>query len=222
MLKQFYSTKKKSLFCLLALASGAWFFMTCSSPPPPLKPIHYNGNYNKDFNDLNETQLAVAQSIGITPLTNRDAAEGLKNRLTHIASSKNYEVDELTHSIPFLIPGAAQLLNRIADSFADSLKQLNAPHYKLIVTSVTRTQDDVKHLSRSNINASQNSTHLYGTTFDISWRRFVKSKAHAHDLTEDQLKMVLASVLRDLKKQQACFVKHEKKQACFHITARNS
>jgi hypothetical protein len=27
-------------------------------------------------------------------------------------------------------------------------------------------------------------------------------------------------VLRDLKKQGRCYVKHEVKQACFHITAR--
>ena len=34
------------------------------------------------------------------------------------------------------------------------------------------------------------------------------------------LKAVLGEVLRDLKKQGRCYVKHEVKQACFHITAR--
>lgn len=32
--------------------------------------------------------------------------------------------------------------------------------------------------------------------------------------------MVLAMVLRDLKREERCYVKHERKQGCFHITVR--
>ena len=42
------------------------------------------------------------------------------------------------------------------------------------MTSVLRTQDDVKRLRRRNGNASANSAHFYGTTFDVSWKRFQK------------------------------------------------
>jgi hypothetical protein len=59
---------------------------------------------------------------------------------------------------------------------------------------------------------------MYGTTFDISWKRFMKADKSKKELNERQLKMVLASVLRDLKKEKACYIKHEKNQACFHIT----
>jgi uncharacterized protein YcbK (DUF882 family) len=185
-----------------------------------IKPIRYSGNYNTDFNDKNEVQLAIAGKIGIRPVANREEAEKMKKKLKEIKSGKNYEIDKLTHSIPFLIPQATDLLTQIADNFADSLQNKNAPPYKIIVTSITRTQEDVKQLQRKNGNASPNSTHLYGTTFDISWKRFAKGDKSTRTLNEEQLKMVLASVLRDLKKEKACYVKHEKKQACFHITVR--
>ena len=39
-------------------------------------------------------------------------------------------------------------------------------------------------------------------------------------LTEKRLKLVLAEVLRDLRKSDKCYIKYELKQGCFHITAR--
>jgi uncharacterized protein YcbK (DUF882 family) len=184
------------------------------------KPIRYIGNYNKDFNDLNELHLESAVKIGIQPMLNLGELKKVKGKMEEIETTKNFEVEELTHSVPYLVPKAANLLDKIADNFADSLKNLNAPHYKLIVTSLTRAREDVRKLGNSNINASQNSAHLYGTTFDISWKRFKEDHNSSIKLNEEQLKMVLASVLRDLRKEGACYIKHEKKQACFHITAR--
>ena len=185
-----------------------------------IKPIRYLGNYNKDFNDLNDLHLASAKRIGIEPLANRESAENFRKQLMEISSNKLYEIDELTHSVPYLVPNAQKLLDQIGTNFRDSLKSLNAPSYKIIVTSVTRTVEDVKNLGSRNYNASSNSAHLYGTTFDISWKRFIKNNSKEKELTEDQLKQVLACVLRDLQKQNACYIKHERKQACFHITAR--
>ena len=82
-----------------------------------------------------------------------------------------------------------------------------------------RTDEDVKNLSKRNINASQRSVHCYGTTVDISYKRFVKHDDEGKDANQVHLKAVLAEVLRDLKKEGRCYVKHEIKQACFHITA---
>ena len=173
-----------------------------------------------DFNDKNDYHLEAARAIGISPIENREEAEKMKKKLREIKSGKNFEIDKLTHSIPFVVPQAETLIHKIADNFADSLQSLNAPHYKIIVTSVTRTKNDVKRLGKRNINASLNSAHVYGTTVDISWKRFIKANKSKTDLTDEQLKMILASVLRDLKKNNFCYIKHEKKQACFHITAR--
>ena len=86
------------------------------------------------------------------------------------------------------------------------------------------SQDDVKKLRRVNGNASANSVHMFGTTFDISYKRFFKVEdpdgRPMQDVRADTLKLVLSEVLRDLKKKDMCYVKYELKQACFHITAR--
>ena len=83
---------------------------------------------------------------------------------------------------------------------------------------------DVKRLGQRNVNASKNSAHVYGTTFDITYKRFFKVEdpdgRPMQDVRADTLKLVLSEVLRDLKKKDMCYVKYELKQACFHITAR--
>ena len=87
-----------------------------------------------------------------------------------------------------------------------------------------RTADDVKRLRRRNGNASANSAHAFGTTFDVSYRRFCKVEdpdgRPMQDVSPDTLKLVLAEVLRDLRKSDKCYIKYELKQGCFHITAR--
>lgn len=184
-----------------------------------LKKIWYNGSYNRDFNDLNDVHLAMAQKIGIESVASREEAEHASKTMTEIKTNEYYEVEELTHSIPFLIPAAASLLQDIGKNFQDSLYNLNASLYKIKVTSVTRTVADVNKLKKRNRNASINSPHQYGTTFDISWARYTKiDEKDTLNIDNDRLKMVLASVLRDLKRADRCYVKHERKQGCFHIT----
>lgn len=186
-----------------------------------LKRIWYNGSYNRDFNDLNNVHIEMAQKIGIKPVASREAAEHASKKMEEIKTNEFYEVEELTHSIPFLIPEAATLLEDIGKNFQDSLYNLNASLYKVKVTSVTRTVADVKKLKRRNSNASVNSPHQYGTTFDISWVRYTKiDEKDTLEIGQDKLKMVLATVLRDLKRDKRCYIKHERKQGCFHITVR--
>ena len=74
--------------------------------------------------------------------------------MVEIKTNDYYEVEELTHSIPYLVPEAANLLEDIGKNFQDSLKNLNASIYKIKVTSVTRTVADVKKLRKRNTNSS--------------------------------------------------------------------
>ena len=209
-------------FLLLALGSCGEKSMKMNDPHNIKGVI----SYNREFNDLNDTQLKVAQAIGIPIIADREAAEKMKKQLKEIADCENYIIDSLTHSIPFLIPGAAKLLDTIGSNFNDSLEAKGLNPNRIIVTSVLRTQHDVKRLRRTNGNASENSTHMHGTTFDISWKRFLKTdKVNGHPteaVSADTLKMVLSEVLRDLKKSGECYVKHERNQGCFHITTRKS
>ena len=181
-------------------------------------------SYKRSFGDLNDVHLAAAKKIGVKPLKNREAAEKLGGKVVEIKSGKLYQVDSLTHSIPFLVPKASALLDSIGANFLDSLESKGLNPNQVIVTSVLRTQDDVKRLGKRNVNASQNSAHVYGTTFDITYKRFFKVEdpdgRPMQDVRADTLKLVLSEVLRDLKKKEKCYIKYELKQACFHITAR--
>lgn len=181
-------------------------------------------SYRRTFGDLNEAHLNVAQAIGITPIASRKEAEHMKEKLQHIETNDLYVVDSLTHSIPYLIKGAAQLLDTIGSNFLDSLTAKGLNPNKIIVTSVLRTEDDVKRLRHRNGNASANSAHFYGTTFDVSWKRFKKVEDEdgrpLQDVSSDTLKLVLSEVLRDLRKADKCYIKYELKQGCFHITTR--
>ena len=181
-------------------------------------------SYKRSFGDLNDTHMAAAKKIGIKPLKDREAAEKLGGKVLEIKNGDFYQVDSLTHSIPFLVPKASALLDSIGANFLDSLENKGLNPNQVIVTSVLRTQDDVKKLRRVNGNASANSVHMFGTTFDISYKRFFKVEdpdgRPMQDVRADTLKLVLSEVLRDLKKKDMCYVKYELKQGCFHITAR--
>ena len=184
----------------------------------------YDVQFAKEFNDLNEVQLAAAQAIGVPPVEDRDAAEHLKGKLVEITDNDLYGLDELTHSIPFLVPSAAELLERIGLNFRDSLASKGLNPNKLFVTSVLRTEEDVRKLRQGNLNASENSTHRYGTTFDLSYWHYVKvpdlrGRPYA-DVPPEYLRATLSQVLKDLHDEGACYVKYEKKQTCFHITVR--
>lgn len=190
----------------------------------PNKIIYWNRK--REFNDLNDTHLAAAQQIGIRPLATRAGIPKASRPLHLICGNMGfwgpepYIVDRLTHSSPYLVKDAADLLYEIGVNFQDSLRSKHLPAYRVVVTSVLRTDADVKSLSKRNINASERSVHCYGTTFDISYKRFVKIDENSEDARDVDLIAVLAEVLRDLKKAGRCYVKYEIKQACFHITAR--
>lgn len=207
---------------LLLVFSSVTVFSSCKEERGELKKIWYDGSYNRDFNDLNEVHLTAAQKLGIEPVASRDEAQRASRDMVEVQTGDYFEMEELKHSIPFLVPEAAELLEDIGKNFQDSLAHLNAPVYKIKVTSVTRTVDDVKKLKKRNSNSSLNSAHQYGTTFDVSWVRYTKiDEKDTLDIDKDRLKMVLATVLRDLRRADRCYIKHERKQGCFHITARN-
>ena len=183
-------------------------------------------NYATLFNDQNGVQLKAAAQFGIKqPLKNRDAAEDVKDGLVRIKDNSHYSIAKLTQSIPYLIDGAAELLDMIGKNFLDSLENKGLNPNKIIVTSVLRTQEDIKKLQKSgNPNAVKNSAHCYATTFDIAYayydKTWFKNFRFCESVEPETLKKVLGEVLRDLRKQKKCYVKYEVKQRCFHITTR--
>ena len=182
-------------------------------------------DYATLYNDQNGVQLKSARKFGIKQtLKNRDAADDVKDSLVHIKDNSHYSIAKLTHSIPYLTNGAAGLLDMIGKNFLDSLESKGLNPNKIIVTSVLRTQEDIEKLQKSNPNSVKNSAHCYATTFDITYARYDKIKfkklRRCESVEKETLKNVLGEVLRDLRKQNKCYVKYEVKQRCFHVTTR--
>ena len=220
---------KLRILPIFLLITGLTLTSGCKKKDMSLKlnePRNIRGvvSYKRSFPDLNDKHLEVAKTVGIRPLEDREEAESMKEKLTHITDNEFYVVDSLTHSIPYLVPRASALLDTIGSNFLDSLAAKGLNPNQVIVTSVLRTQSDVKRLRRRNGNASANSAHCFGATFDVSWKRFKKVEDEdgrpLQDVGSDTLKLVLSEVLRDWRQAEKCYIKYELKQGCFHITAR--
>lgn len=175
--------------------------------------------YGTVFNDLNPEQLAAAQQFGIKerPATRTDV-EG-KN-LVLLEETKDYVIDKLDYSIPYLTKNAKKELDRIGEAFRAKLKENGLPKYQFTVTSVLRTDEDVKNLRKVNVNASANSAHCYGTTWDISYYTFRHVGKDKYWMDPDDLRKVLAEVLREEQEAGRLYVKYERKESCFHMTSR--
>ena len=181
-------------------------------------------SYKDAFPDLQDVQIQAANKYGVSPVQNRQEAERRKMELVYVGANPYFFVDPLRSSIPYLVPRASVLLQDIGVNFLDSLQMKGVPLHKIIVTSVLRSTDDVNRLRGHNGNATENSCHLYGTTFDICYNRYKTVSAPdepaRRQVRNDTLKWVLSEVLRDMREQGRCYVKYEVKQGCFHITTR--
>ena len=190
---------------------------------PQMKGIIYHTHrisYSTEFADLNEVHLQTARKVGLPgiPGTRDDVA---KSNLTEIVNNDYYVIDKLRYSVPYLTARTAAELDAISKAFNDSLRSKRFPEYKLVVSSVLRTGEDIARLRRSgNPNASDNSAHCYGTTFDISYTRYFREEESDEFMQPFELTKVLGEVLRDRRNAGKILVKYEKKEHCFHITVR--
>lgn len=177
------------------------------------------GTLRSLFRDSNYLHYEVAQRIGIDPICGDTVILPAKNQLVKVRSDRNLYIDELKHSYPYLVPQAKLLLEEIGQRFHDTLLARGGGEYRLKVTSLLRTRSSVKKLRRVNRASVDSSAHLFGTTFDICYTNFPYTIG-THRTAED-LKNLLAEILYELKSQERCYVIYERKQGCFHITARD-
>lgn len=175
------------------------------------------GALGKVFNDSNYLQLQAARNMGIDPIEDLQSAYFMKRPLVKVSENEYYHIDSLRHSLPYLVPEAAALLQQIGKNFIDSLHNRGGDNYKIKVTSLLRTPETVGRLRRVNVNATDSSTHQFATTFDISYTNFF-CLDERRQINQGDLKNLLAEVLLDLRKQGKCLVKYEYKTGCFHIT----
>ncbi len=180
-------------------------------------------HFGNTFPDQQDVQILAANKYGVNPVQNREEAEHSKGKLVYVGSNPFFYVDKLNSSIPYLVPRASVLLQDIGRAYFDSLQIKGIPLHKIIVTSILRTKDDVAKLRTRNGNATENSCHLYGTTFDVCYNRYKQIQTRQQPrrrVQNDTLKWVLSEVLRDMRDRNRCLVKYEVKQGCFHITVK--
>lgn len=177
--------------------------------------------YYKIFNDNNDIQLAAARINGIDhPFNKRDDFAN-HPKLLYMQPCALYDIAKLTHSLPYLVPSARVLLDDIGLLFRSKVSdKYPGADYRIIVTSLLRTEEDIRRLRRRNRNATEKSCHRYGTTFDIAYARYDKGEGRA--VNDGILKHILAETLYELRQQGRCFVIYERRQRCFHITVRSA
>jgi hypothetical protein len=180
------------------------------------------------YKDLNKLHLKYAKANGIkgfksTQDLNENINKYIDNEdLVKIETCDYYVVDKLTHSHPYLVPEAAKLLEDIGKRFQEKLEEHNMKKRYYQITSLLRTGESQRKLGRSNGNASENSSHLYGTTVDITYARvFKKPKLQEELEIEDGPAIkLLSEAIGELRKEGRCVVVTERRERCFHITVR--
>ena len=109
------------------------------------------------FADVNSVHLSAARAKGIKPIDNVNQLN--TKGLVKIKTCNCYKLDRLKYSVPYLIPTSQALLNEIGTRFQTALKTQGMEKHRIIVTSVLRTEENVKKLMEVNGNASKNSAH---------------------------------------------------------------
>lgn len=189
-------------------------------PEPTSKMrVNYFGDLRKYFNDSNHVHRAEAERYGLTPLTDTRSHWRLNRPIVKITSCEDYYIDTLVYSRPYLVPLAAGRLREIGRRFRDTIAARGGGDYRIKVTSLLRTPRTVKRLRRANRNAIDSSVHQLGTTFDISYAAFIAGSPEPARSADD-LKGILSEVLRSMREEGKLWVKYERGQPCFHITAR--
>ena len=223
---KFYLTGGAILLILLALYLLFKIIPGNNENPEIIKSV---GTIRVDYyKDLNATHLKYAKANGIKGFkSNKEFREKIDDlldddELVKIETCNYYVVDKLTHSHPYLVPEAAGLLKEIGKRFQEKLDENDLPKRYYQITSLLRTGESQRGLGRSNVNASTNSSHLYGTTFDITYARvFTKSKLQkSAEIADGPAIRLLSEVIGELRKEGRCVVVTERKERCFHITVR--
>ncbi len=175
---------------------------TCGSRPP------YDVSSLRDKDAIRQSSIA----IGITPISDNDDIP--KDKVQKVNLYGDYIVVP-AGSRRYLVPQAKSLLDEIGREFNSRCKQKGI-RAKFIVTSLLRTEEDNKRLSAYNGNVAKHSMHRYGTTFDITYKRFWCSNEKDASICDE----VLAGILSEFRRQGKCWVLRENNQPCYHITVK--
>jgi hypothetical protein len=195
----------------------------------------------------NPDQLARARQLGIPQPVSREAIDRHleTGRLVRLEDNEHYILREMDYAVPLATPDVEALLTEIGQRFHTAIAERGLPPLRLEVTSVLRTADDQARLRRVNPNAARGeSTHQFGTTFDIAYTSFVAPQRPILELdTRDapwmepylrqvealaaetgaarmsrELKAILGHILREMQNEGKVMVTREVRQPVYHMT----
>ncbi len=178
------------------------------------------------FRDLNAVHLKHAKQGGVLPFnTNKEFKKEVgalikDDKLVEIKDNRYYRVCELTYSHPYLTPEAKDFLTDLGKRFQKKLDEHDLPKYYFQISSLLRTNENQKKLSRTNGNASANTSHAYGTTFDIPYFTVVKRTLfwNEAEVSDGRASKLLSEAIGELRKEGRCVAVTERNEACIHIT----
>jgi len=116
---------------------------------------------------LNAAHVRTAKRLGVAPVAT-DSALAFADGLDRLDPSSATYVGRGR-----LAPDARAALDEIGERFHERLAEAGLPPFRFTVSSTFRTAEHQARLRGVNANASTStSSHEYGTTFDLAYRRF--------------------------------------------------
>ena len=136
-----------------------------------------------------------------------------RGNLVDVQAGRGYHLAPMRDSHAMLLPEVRDLLIEIGHAFADRLEGTPSEGTRLRITSMTRTNEQQKRLSRRNYNAIEQSTHSYGASFDVAFMDRPNNQANCSLPTR-----AAQEVLNEFQKAGRILVIPEGN--CLHITLR--
>jgi hypothetical protein len=183
---------------------------------------NYQQVYSRKLNDRIADYTYLVSLTGIEKCSDgKDIGKRiLSGKLVRVSGGRRYKVENMAYSYPVLTRDSKRLLDEIGRRFRQKVRSDGLMGSRFIVTSMTRTTEKIKGLGKTNINVSDNSPHLYGNAFDISYARFSFRKLHVTECDEWYMKEALAEVIWNLRLEKKCWATYERNQGCFHVVSR--
>ncbi len=183
---------------------------------------NYQQVFSKKLNDRIVDYIDQAKLTGIKKCHNTADIHKrvLTGQLSRVRSNRRYRIENMEYSYPYLTHESKKLLNEVSRRFRKKVRKDGLMGSKFTITSMTRTSENINRLGKSNINSSENSPHLNGNAFDISYARFLFKKLYVTECDKWYMKEALAEVIWQLKEEKKCWATYERKQGCFHVVTR--
>ena len=140
-------------------------------------------------------------------------------QLVEIEANEYCVLDTMYYSYPFLTPETKILIDEIGERFQRKLENTILKCTRFTLTSMLRTTNSISRLRKRNRNSIKNSSHLHGTTFDISYKQFWGDKEYS-SVEILYLQDILAKTISELRSEKRCFATYEQWQTCFHVVCR--